>query len=291
MRQTFKIPPKVMRQKKREIYDMRERIRLDEDTSERINTLPVPDELPDWADGAVKGLCRVNFDFHRHVLLLEVYRRYLMEFAESSPDRCVCPMMDPECDPRMMLYKSIMATHKTISDCAKLRGVSESTVRRWINSGKVSAQRVYGQWLINVARLVDGQNDQSEQTADDLSSRLSIRLLEILDELRKENRELKNNLYHFSKNYNFNIALPDAVYGHCHDAIRQFERYIAELIILTDRWFTRRFYENEGPIPHHLPSYTACLDLSLDPRQLARRINEYFAELERTLAPEWPLAD
>lgn len=340
LRQKIRIRPEVIRQKRREIYDMRETIRLNNDIRERINTLPVPDDLPDWASdqntirrhtfggsysrNPIRSLCHIHFDFHRHVLQLEKHRLGLMMHTEY-------PLGWVNLSLRLMIHNSIRTKYKTISGYAKWRGVSESTVRRWINAGKVSAHRVEwgwvdGRWLINTQhddqslRRPQPPPNPPNQSDDDLSSRLSIRLMARLNELWIECKELEDNPYYTSKmsvvykilnnipnpdtmwhgmirdSHNCAIEWPDAVYKLHYDAIKQFNKHLAELNCLAAEW-----YVHEHPdVPDFAasgcsrptspnPLLEACLDLSLDARQLDWRLDEYFADLQLQLAPEFLL--
>jgi len=74
-----------------------------------------------------------------------------------------------------------MTKQMSISDYAKWRSVSESTVRRWIKSGKVSAQQAKGRWLVNVPMQADRQSEQANQ-----SSPLVVHLQSENEYLRKQ---------------------------------------------------------------------------------------------------------
>ena len=80
-----------------------------------------------------------------------------------------------------------MDNQMTISDYAKWRSISESTVRRWIKAGKVSAQQKGGRWLVNVTMQADRQSEQVEQSPA------------LVVQLQSENEHLRRQVDHLTQ--------------------------------------------------------------------------------------------
>ncbi|MCZ6676676.1 MAG: helix-turn-helix domain-containing protein [Candidatus Poribacteria bacterium] len=47
----------------------------------------------------------------------------------------------------------------TITQAAKVHGVSDKTIRRWIESGKLSAEKIDRKWIVHVNLDIDRDND------------------------------------------------------------------------------------------------------------------------------------
>ena len=82
-----------------------------------------------------------------------------------------------------------MTGHLSLSEAMECYGISEKTVRRWIKSGKLKAEKVDGRWQI----FDDGQRDRTPGHDDREDDRTSDQN-PLVEHLRSENERLWDQL-------------------------------------------------------------------------------------------------
>ena len=83
--------------------------------------------------------------------------------------------------------------HMTISDAMKHFGVSEKTIRRWIQQGKIEAEKVDGRWQIFndlTSDRTSGQNDQTPDPTSDQTSDLRSEIQHLRDQLARRDDQI-----------------------------------------------------------------------------------------------------